>query len=752
MYNLDTESLGFFGPTLLIQYAKDTHPQDVYIHNIFERPVHETLTLIEEIVKHGVCGFNMVHDWFHISKTYGILSCLPSNIAPNPLDYRDIENDDICHDQFCLKPSMALDLLLVGKRGKFQSVMNRRDITIRKVPRVCAEQLVKELLDNIHVPDIYFSKSSLGYRWQIIELEKGKGDELSPNGIKNGAVPDPTFVNIRLRFNPSGSLKSIMKSLGHEVTELRDLNKMDGLPRVLSDTGWWPCNGKWVDDIRLHLAAWRNNPRRIEYAKNDVRWLHILRKELGNPSGNDTDSILACSVGAMYWKGFSIDRATTLSRYRMCKSRVSACEINVSSPIQVRTWLQSVASPMEKILLKDTRSQTLRKISEDWAKDSPVLSERCRQVIDARQAKNEALLLSRLLIAGRAYFLNKIVGTKSNRMSGGGESYIKSNGSINPQGIRKGDATRGCFTLAATPLVLCGGDFDAFEVSIAEAVYNDPDLRKDLLSKKKIHALLAADMYNKTYEEVMATASINKEDANGLYSRGKTGVFLLMYGGEADKLSREMRLTVEEARAGLNRFFTKYPGIRKSQSKTRDMLTCLVQPDVGGKVVYRESQQFVESMLGFRRGFELEYSIVKAIYDMASNPSEELSELGRSGGLVVRRDRSQSTLGATISSLYAIAFSICAGIIRAGINHEIQSPGGDITKELQAKIWTIQPCGIGPWLVMPLNIHDELECPTHPNAILQVTHIVQEYISFRQQLIPLLGMKWNTHMKSWSEK
>jgi DNA polymerase I-like protein with 3'-5' exonuclease and polymerase domains len=225
-----------------------------------------------------------------------------------------------------------------------------------------------------------------------------------------------------------------------------------------------------------------------------------------------------------------------------------------------------------------------------------------------------------------------------------------------------------------------------------------------------------------------------------------------MYGGEAEKLSREMRITVEQARAGLNRFFTKYPGIKKVQSRIRDMLTCMYQPDIGGKVEWREPQQYVESLFGFRRNFELEFSIVRAIYSMASKPSDELSELGKSSGMVVRRERSQTALGATISSLYAVAFGICAGIIRAGINHEIQSPGGDITKELQGEIWTVQPSGISDWLVMPLNIHDELECPTHPDSILQVTHIVNEYIKRRKQIIPLMGMEWKTHMKSWSEK
>ena len=39
------------------------------------------------------------------------------------------------------------------------------------------------------------------------------------------------------------------------------------------------------------------------------------------------------------------------------------------------------------------------------------------------------------------------------------------------------------FPLSGTDMILCGGDFDSFEVTIADAVYNDPALRKDLTTK-----------------------------------------------------------------------------------------------------------------------------------------------------------------------------------------------------------------------------------------------------------------------------
>ncbi len=86
-----------------------------------------------------------------------------------------------------------------------------------------------------------------------------------------------------------------------------------------------------------------------------------------------------------------------------------------------------------------------------------------------------------------------------------------------------------------------------------------------------------------------------------------------------------------------------------------------------------------------------------------------------------RPGRIQTAGGAVSSALYGAAFGIQAANMRAAANHEIQSPGGQITKAVQRRIWDLQPTGIHDLVVAPANVHDEIMCVTHPGSVKQVT-------------------------------
>jgi hypothetical protein len=249
----------------------------------------------------------------------------------------------------------------------------------------------------------------------------------------------------------------------------------------------------------------------------------------------------------------------------------------------------------------------------------------------------------------------------------------------------------------------------------------------------------------------MAHSDENINSPLGYYKRGKTAIFAMLYGAQPEKLAKALKLSVAETKAGLERFLKKYPGIRKAQQLVTDSLTALVQPEAHGPIIWKEPQEYVSSFMGFRRYFTLEYSIIRALYAMANNPSDNLQSLGL-GTKVVRRDRVQSAFGATVSAIYALAFNLQSQILRAGVNHRIQSPGGQSTKELEYEIWCVQPRGIHEWLVQPLNIHDEIQCPCHPSVVDRVTDVVNAKVSQLQRLIPMVSMKWKTNLKNWGEK
>lgn len=740
----DTESIGYHGPTVMIQYCINDGPAN--LHNIFESTVQSTLDLIESHLACEVYGFNLVHDWFHYTRTYNVLSELPKGSKPDPLDYYYAEKTAL--DRYCLRPRAACDLLIVGKKTKFQATMNQKKIVIRKIPTVLSELLVTTLTERVEIPSIYFAKSTKGYNWRIVRLLRN-GQEATQEYLETEI--DPDFVNLHLTFAPSAALKDIMKFIGKEdVTKYEDLLP---LPKV-TEYSWYPAAGDWIDVVDRHLWAWKTDKRRIEYARMDPIYTRDLYYYLDNPEAGDSDSELALLVGGAHWRGFQVDTERCKRRKKRISAFFAKALININSPRQVKNWLLEVADPYEKQALLNTKAETLKKIADEWGEDNPELARRCKYITRAKRAMMEITLMDRLMLAGRMHCVNKIIGTKSNRMSGGSENYIKSkSGSINPQGIPKGPGMRSLFPLANALLgeELDAGDFSGFEVSIADAVYGDPILHSELLSGKKMHALFGAEMYGLTYERIMETEKYGINDSLGLYQRAKRGFFASLYGAEAVKLSVAMWLTEEEAEAGLIRFFNKYVVIKQKRQRLKERFTSLVQREERGKIEWQQPDDYIESFLGYKRHFTLENNIIKSVFELAQDMPPEFKLLG-SKIRVTRRDRTQTANGAAMSALFAIAFGLQGSIFRAAANHEMQSPGGELTKLLQYEIWNCgQPIGIHKWYVMPLNVHDEIECPTAK----EIAHIVQakvnETVASFKKYVPLIKMKYGK-IKHWGEK
>jgi DNA polymerase I-like protein with 3'-5' exonuclease and polymerase domains len=95
------------------------------------------------------------------------------------------------------------------------------------------------------------------------------------------------------------------------------------------------------------------------------------------------------------------------------------------------------------------------------------------------------------------------------------------------------------------------------------------------------------------------------------------------------------------------------------------------------------------------------------------------------------------------TALYQTIRRIQKKASRAAINHEIQSPGADITKEVQRSIYDLQPAGIQDWKVQTLNIHDEIVAVVHdPSLIGKVEETVLARIEELREKVPLLEMKW----------
>jgi hypothetical protein len=772
MIYYDTETCGLHGPIVTIQYAFDDGP--IHIHSVWRRPIVETLELIEEFMSHeeGVCGFNLSFDHFHLCQLYTTLSLLKDKDR-EPIDC--IEEYYLAEpngrDGLCLKPQRAIDIMMHARKGPYQSTMDREDIRIKRVPTILAWQLAAELNKRIPLNDIYFARrADKTVRWQVFDIV----DDLQ-NLV-------PAFKDLVLKFAPSSALKALAVDAGVARDErllYQDIALPDKARPVelgyapfalaLKNTPDWPYT--WPFKIEQHINYWHYNDKAREYASDDVADTRGLYNFFERPRPDDDDSVLACMVGAVRWRGFAIDikELEHLRKKAIEKEEDIRKKFNYNSVATVRKYLEEVLSEAERAILSVDGKTTTKgiileelsrwKISEICSKcggfgcnncedgmipgaDPHPAAIRASEIIRARKAKKEVEIYDKLLLAGRLHADFTVIGTRSSRMSG--------TGGLNPQGIKKSTYVRKCFTLALFGSILCGGDFSGFEVCLADAAYNDPDLRADLLSGKKIHALFGVYLFpEKSYEEILKSdgAANFYED---YYGRSKNGVFALLYGGEPYTLSNRVGIPEQVAEEAYRRWCARYKVWGNERKKIFDMFCSMRQPGgIGTKVEWTDPADYIESLFGFRRYFTLENKIVKALFDLATEPPKEWL---RVQSKVIRRDREQTASGAVRSALFAAAFAQQAANMRAAANHVIQSSGAQITKKVQRKIWDVQPGGIHHWRVQPMNVHDEILSPTHPDFVNQVAEVVKESVDSFKEKVPLIKMTWKTNLSSWAEK
>lgn len=794
---------------VLLQFAKDDGPVNLY--DIWFQPIRQTLDLIEDFVTHTVVAFNLSFDWFQLCKLYTVFRLCPPDWIPIKHINQIALREDEAKDGPCLKPAGALDLLLHSRKGPYQSLMDRKAIRIRRVPTVLAYALRDELEARVKIDHIYFAKAIAkdAPKWKVLDV-KAKG-----GGIRSDVK------DVVLTFHPAGGLKFLAE---HALKLTPKYHYADVEPpkawypieygyaptaRAVSspERNWevWQRNKKkdvdelvghaWPACIERFIEHWGTHAPAREYASDDVVYLQKLDQHFGYPEPNDDDSVLAAMVGAIRWHGFEIDRGRLKKLLAEAQTTIDNAPINTNRSVEIRDYLRPYLNDTEAIRLDgSTNKKSLKFYSDLTIGEEPICTNcfgegctRCggqgkvaagphpvavkaKEVTDIKKAKKLKENCIKLLRAGRFHADFTIIGTRSSRMAG--------TGGLNAQGMQSGDDFRSCFLLAWLNMILCGGDFDSFEVTLAEAVYKDPALRKTLTTwvdchkcsasgkaknkktgelercdecesngriTKKIHAAFAEQLFKgKTYEEIMAS----KE----MYGTGKAAIFAMIYGGDWNTLVRNNNVEPELAQAAYDGFMKQYPGIEAAREITKLKFCSMRQPGgIGTQVFWHEPADFVESFLGFRRYFTLENEICRVLFDLAAKPPVGW----RAVKIPVQRSvngRVQTAGGAVSSAIYGAAFNIQSGNMRAAANHEIQSPGGQITKHVQRMIWDLQPAGVHEFVVAPINVHDEIMCVTKPDHVAPVRETVRRGVEMYRPQVPLIGMTWFEGMPDWSGK
>lgn len=774
MIFLDTETCGLHGMPLLLQWAENDGP--IHLWEFWKEPIQRTLDLIEYICQNEIVGFNLSFDWFMLAKIYTIFRLFSRDWIPEQHILEIALREEEGMDGPCLKPKAACDLLLFSRKGPYQSLMKRDDIRIRRVPAALAYALAEQLEKTIEFDGIYFAKTvdKEAPRWKVLDILDKKSGRVNRD-----------FKDVVLKFHAAGGLKYLAEyalglkpknyfsdvELGNEWTPY-ELGYAPTASAVAKSPTWdvydedgKPLGFAWPALIHEHIKHWATNEPAREYAYDDIVYTRKLWEHFGRPEPGDDDSELACMVAAVRWHGFEINRDGIKNLRDRAVEIVTKSPVNINKPPAVRRYITECMDDMESILLEETTQKAkIEEISEmlihkeefctkcegkgcvrcaNIGKLQPGIhpaAMRAQEILSIKIANKEIELYTKLLKAKRFHASFKVIGTLSSRMSGGD--------GLNAQGISHAKTVRAMFPLTWPGYVLCGGDFDGFEVTLADAVFQDPELHQTLLSGKKIHALLGMQFFpGTTYEEVCDSAGQKPLD---MYDKGKKGFFGFCYGGDASTWNKKLAIPLSIGEKAYQHLVSKYPGIGKARSRIEDQFCSMRQPNgIGSAVEWHDPADYCETFLGFRRYFTLENKICKALFELANNPPK----LWKSCPVkCVRRDRVQTAGGAVSSALYGAAFQIQAADMRASNNHLIQSPGAQITKRVQRRIWDLQPWGINEFVVAPINVHDEIMCVTHPGFIKQVGEVVREAVeSFRLQ-VPLLGMKWMNNLSNWAEK
>jgi len=786
MIFLDTETCGLYGPIVTIQWADND--SEIEVAHVWRQPVQDTLDLVKHLVDSDLCIFNAAFDWFKLCQLYTTLILMENpNEEPDVTEYAYRES--AARNGPCLRPKGIIDLMLHARKGPYQSTMQRDDIRIKRVPTVLASRIAEELDSRIKIKDIYFAKrkhmerypSGMLKRWKVDDVEDEFGD----------IIPD--LKDIVLRFAPTSALKALaVDALNLNEEDILKYGDVDvpekyhpveyayapfATSGVIDEkTGvWLPVThdnwrGKWPDRIGIYSSHWFHNERAVKYGKADVDYVRRLYDLFDRPAINDNDSVLACMSAAVRWRGFAINLTEAKEmRTGLLEEIKNTKEIfNFQSPDICKKYLFEVMTESERaVLLSSDKVSTKKLILEsvaiwkiahtcencrgvgcDLCEGGLVNSEephpaaiRAKEILDARTAKKKVEVLDKLLMAGRFHASFDIIGALSGRMSGSG-------GGLNPQGINREKGFRKLFTFSWPGMHSEGGDFDGFEVGIADAVYGDPILHSELESGKKIHGLFGVFFFPEhNYDSLIATNGL--PGAADKYTRSKNGVFALFYMGNEHTLVTRVGIAMEQAEEAFQRFCKKYKVFAEKRFMYADMFCSMKQPNgIGTRVEWTEPHDYIETKLGFRRYFTLENNICRALFELANEPPPEWLAFKIK---VKRRDRVQTASGAVRSALFAAAFNVQAANMRAAGNHVIQGTGAELTKILQVKLWAMQPQGIHDFIIMPFNVHDEVESVVRDGYEGQPKAIVDAYINEYKAMIPFIGMKWR-EIKSWAEK
>ena len=756
---LDTETLGLYGPMAILQYQQDGGEPVLY--SPWEMPAGVTRSLIESIVKSRVVCHNITFDWQKIQQFYNGLRAFADD--QRPIDDIKLMERSIFENRsaYCLKPRAAVCTLMLAQKELGGTSLASKEIRVRKVPHGVAESCCEILNSYTKLPDILFAKRRHGMRWEPAQSDGGEG-----------------WLDLVLRFGPSNALKDIAKFV-LEVDDTQKIGQDFALPNFPVEEGFAPYSnllddgtghydGKplWPLLLEDHINFWQEpNSPQLKYALDDIILLKRLDEHFGCPA-TDFDSEIGCQVASVRAAGFSIDNSKLDVEVDSSEAIVAEAAVNVDSPNQVKQYIASALDPMEAHIVADSCDKdTLKKITTTFVLDEaeeccdeagcqrcggqgtlpagamPVVG-RAQHILDIRKHRKRLQLYKKLQVAKGAFPSFRVIGTKSGRMSGAD--------GLNYHGIDGSREIREIFTLSDSVLSeVSGGDFDSQELAIAAAVMNDDALADDIAKGKSLHGVFAASASGLPYEQIMANKEDKATPEANWYKKAKICVYAILYGASSYNISFTLGVSPEEAEKTIQDFFAKYPQMAETRKSVKRKLECLSSDADGNLRILQPEQTYIESIFGFRRSFDAEFAVIEAMFQAMNEVQAKSKEWG--GEIIRKEEKGKQTYGgATVSAFYGGIFSLQGKILRAALNHLIQSAGRTVTLTVQKAIWDdLQSAGIHPFIVKLASVHDEIFTVQRPTHTPWVTNAVRESVAELCKTVPLLSLEWASDVGSW---
>lgn len=704
---IDVETVGLNGPCKLIQYAfGDSKVQMIPLKRGWEsnaETVEAVRAMLGALYDPGVCavGFNIGFDLGHLYRVAhtlaGINRRTRSRVVPPFL---------------CKVKDLLIEAQLNGPFAPwaFSKRGGGSKVRIGKVPTACIDAVVNRVLEETQglVP----AHAEINHS---IHEVKGRED----------------LKSVSFSVACSLSLKAHMKYWGEKTLALKE---------------HWPLPDKNAEKATMHLpyATEFYNELEIEadkvldnkespfwkYAEDDIVYTRRMYSNFNSPATTHHDATVA-AVAYTRYVGIPVDRARLEVVRGDLESQIREAETllagtDLQSPKQrlalLKQWIPFIAATNKKVLEKLANA----KLPEAAAKIINAMlnygryQQQLRQVIKALDSET-----------GRLHVDLKVVGTSTARLAG--------TSGFNIQGVSGGAGLRTGLLAAMV------GDFTAFEVTIAAAVWADQQLLKDLTDGVDLHLMSAFLFHPKwpkglSYEDAIPL----KKDKEGTVAKcrqdAKVVVFAILYGAEAHKVASILGITESEALVVLEKFFKRYPGVRAFRTiAAQRYLTGDVEKWAVDSVSRMET--VATDLTGFSRHWDFERALADRLWRLASK------RWALPVGEVIRQQEKgpQSYTQAVRSSLLGAALGIQKAVFRQAVNMPIQATGANLTKQLMAHLWEI-------FHIPMLNVHDEIVFITHENLdIPKVKEVIELWIKEKKAIIPHIGFDLK-EVTTWSEK